>query len=185
MRLTLTSIVGSDTTSTAMQALLKHIMLNRHIYDNVMRELDALPSHQIAQYDVVSKSCPYYVACVKEAIRLFPSAPTYFPRHPPAGGMELFGKYVPPSAEVAANPYITQRNPKLYGSDPDVFRPERWLEDPDRAAVMDRHEFTFGYGSRMCLGKSLAIMELYKSPVEVSPTLYHIIITSTFTPFPI
>ncbi|PGH11078.1 hypothetical protein AJ79_05120 [Helicocarpus griseus UAMH5409] len=159
-------IVGSDTTSTAMQALLIGILTAPQIYDKVMRELDALPAGQIAQHDVIQKSCPYYLACVKEAIRLVPSAPTYFPRHPPPEGIELFGKYIPPVAEVAANPYFTQRDPKLYGEEGDAFRPERWLEDPVRAAAMDKYEFTFGYGSRMCLGKSLAMMELYKSPVE-------------------
>lgn len=40
-------------------------------------------------------------------------------------------------------------------SDPDVFRPERWLEQPD--APM----FTYGMGYRMCAGSLLANRELY------------------------
>jgi 3-hydroxyphenylacetate 6-hydroxylase len=40
-------------------------------------------------------------------------------------------------------------------SDPEEFRPERWLEQPD--APM----FTYGLGYRMCAGSLLANRELY------------------------
>jgi 3-hydroxyphenylacetate 6-hydroxylase len=40
-------------------------------------------------------------------------------------------------------------------SDPDEFRPERWLEQPDAPL------FTYGMGYRMCAGSLLANRELY------------------------
>lgn len=39
--------------------------------------------------------------------------------------------------------------------DPEAFRPERWLEQPDAPL------FTFGLGYRMCAGSLLANRELY------------------------
>jgi cytochrome P450 len=39
--------------------------------------------------------------------------------------------------------------------DPDAFRPERWLEQPDAPL------FTYGLGYRMCAGSLLANRELY------------------------
>lgn len=39
--------------------------------------------------------------------------------------------------------------------DPEVFRPERWLEQPDAPL------FTYGVGYRMCAGSMLANRELY------------------------
>lgn len=39
--------------------------------------------------------------------------------------------------------------------DPEVFRPERWIEQRDAPT------FTFGVGSRMCVGTQLAYRELY------------------------
>lgn len=40
-------------------------------------------------------------------------------------------------------------------TDPEVFRPERWPEQPDAAL------FTYGVGYRMCAGSLLANRELY------------------------
>jgi 3-hydroxyphenylacetate 6-hydroxylase len=39
--------------------------------------------------------------------------------------------------------------------DPETFRPERWLEQPDAPL------FTYGLGYRMCAGSLLANRELY------------------------
>src|ERR1700730_9869373 len=40
-------------------------------------------------------------------------------------------------------------------SDPETFRPERWLEQPDAPL------FTYGLGYRMCAGSLLANREMY------------------------
>lgn len=43
----------------------------------------------------------------------------------------------------------------------DQFLPERWLEgSPEEIKARSSRLIPFGYGSRVCLGKPLAIMEL-------------------------
>ena len=46
-------------------------------------------------------------------------------------------------------------DPTVWGQDAEVFRPERWLEQPDAPL------FTYGLGYRMCAGSLLANRELY------------------------
>ncbi|KAJ5741058.1 hypothetical protein N7493_000930 [Penicillium malachiteum] len=75
------------------------------------------------------------------------------------------GRLFPPGIEVAVNAWILHRDPALYGEDTEVFCPDCWL-NPERAKMFKRYDFTFGYGSRACLGKDIATMKLFKAPLQ-------------------
>ena len=72
-------------------------------------------------------------------------------------------------------PYIIRRNKGVFGADADDFRPDRWLqgnEETDEAykkrmQLWGSASLTFGGGSRICLGRNLSQMEVYK----VVPTM--------------
>ena len=53
--------------------------------------------------------------------------------------------------------YTTQRDPSIFHN-PDVFDPTRWFEP--QSDVMKELFMPFSKGTRACLGKSLALMEL-------------------------
>ena len=91
----------------------------------------------------------------------------------PSEGITLpDGNHLPSAVVVGLNPYIISRNPSVWGDDVDTFRPERWLQDKDggeseegfnaRLAHMNAADLTFGAGSRICIGKSLGLVEVYK-----------------------
>lgn len=119
-------------------------------------------------YEETRLQLPYTVACIKEGLRLNPPATNFFPRVVPAGGKEIQGHYVPEGTEITSHAYTVQRDATMYGQDAEAFEPERWLGGEQRTFELDAAQFTFGVGPRVCLGKDIALMELYKLLPEVS-----------------
>lgn len=112
---------------------------------------------------------PYLRACIRESLRFDPSVVSYLPRYVKPGGLQLphAAGYIPNGTEIGSSPYVIGQNTNLYGPDADVYRPERFLENPEWAENVLKCEFSWGYGSRRCLGKNLAMFILYKVIFEV------------------
>ena len=72
---------------------------------------------------------------------------------------------MPAGCEIGANPWVANRDKGVFGDDANVFWPERWLEDAEREREMEKYFFSWGYGTRGCLGKNDARMESYKAIV--------------------
>jgi hypothetical protein len=83
---------------------------------------------------------------------------------------------------VAYSVYVMHRRKDLYGSDADVFRPERW--DPDEDNEMSLKNIGWGYlpfngGPRVCLGRKHSsslpqfLTESYDRRICVSGGLLH------------
>ena len=133
-------IVGADTTGTAFEGMMCMVMSDSNVYSKLMEEIDGATRaghlSEMPQYDKVIQHYPYYVACVKETLRLWPSAPNIFPRLVGKDGMGLFGKFVPEGTEISCNPWIVHRDPRVYGENAREFRPERWLGNEESVLGM-------------------------------------------------
>ena len=82
-------------------------------------------------------------AVIKEALRLH--APTCFPleRVVPAEGTNVCGYYIPAGTIIGTMAPLMNKNTDIFGSDVDIFRPERWLDkDSERLKLMERTFFT-------------------------------------------
>lgn len=168
---------GADTTGTGLGSTLRFLVLNKDKMKKALAEIQAADRagklSTPVQYEEVREHLPYFVACIKESLRLNPPATNLFGRITPKEGIKVDGHFIPEGMDITSNAYVVQRDPELYAPDPDTFRPERWLENRELAQQMDAQSFVFGMGPRVCLGKDIAIMEMYKLLPEVSE-LQHI-----------
>jgi len=99
------------------------------------------------------QKCAYVVALVRECLRYFTVIRLSLPR---ASIKDIIyeGKVIPKGSVVFLNAWACNMDEEVW-DDPELFRPERFLEQPE--APM----FTYGIGYRMCTGTLLANRELY------------------------
>ena len=110
-----------------------------------------------------ARSIPYLHACIQEGFRLHPPLAINFERIVPSSGATICDTWIPAGTIVGVSPGVVQRHKATFGDDADSFRPERWLvDDEQKIRAMERAMFQYGAGNHMCLGKNIAVMEVYK-----------------------
>ena len=100
------------------------------------------------------ESDDYLDAVVKETLRVRPVVPEVF--RAVTDDVELGGYRFPAGTQLAASIMLVQLDPGLYGPDPEVFRPERYLEGAPEPYTW----IPFGGGVRRCLGAAFAQLEM-------------------------
>ncbi|KAF1812194.1 putative P450 monooxygenase [Eremomyces bilateralis CBS 781.70] len=176
---TLTQITaGSDSTSTALRLALMHIFTHQGPCSKLLEELtNGLKDGKISRpiiRDSEARELPYLQACIKESLRLYPPVTGMLSKNVPPEGDTIDGIFVPGGTSIAWNSWGMCHEKSLYGDDPYVFRPERWLlhdkaspDDEARLQAMnDTVWMVFGYGRFGCLGRPVAMMELNKTIAE-------------------
>ncbi|KAF1996048.1 cytochrome P450 [Amniculicola lignicola CBS 123094] len=157
---------GADTTGTALGSILRFMVLDKTAFARARSEIDAAnkAGHLSTpiQYEETRQHLPFFVACIKEGLRLNPPATNLFARVCPKGGKSIDGHFIPEGTEITSHAYTVQRDTGLYGKDAYEFKPERWLKSEKKSVEFDAAQFVFGVGPRVCLGKDIAFMELYK-----------------------
>jgi cytochrome P450 len=159
-----------------MRALFYHVLKNPRIF----RKLEAEARATFAAFAPASytkaRALPYLDAVVKETLRYHPAVSMIMERIVPADGLALpDGTVVPGGQMVGMNPYIVGRNKGVFGEDAEEFNPDRWLprqgegeeEHKERMQRWGQSLLAFGGGYRICLGRNLSMLEVYK----VVPTL--------------
>ncbi|KAF2996518.1 hypothetical protein E8E13_006109 [Curvularia kusanoi] len=158
-------LAGSDTTAIYLRSVFYYLLRNPTSLCRVLDELKLAEDEKrlsaIISYKE-SKSLTYLDACIKEAGRLHPSIGLPLERVVPRGGLQINGYYLPEGTIVGVNAWASQHDMTLFGRDADEWRPERWLVNAARSSELDRAMMLFGTGHRSCLGKHIALVEIYK-----------------------
>lgn len=130
----------------------------------------------------------YLDAVIREGLRINPGIAMILERVVPPSGFTLpDGRFVPSGTAIGINPAVTNRDIDVFGDDAELFNPDRWLKKNgekegvfrDRFKRMkDVADFVFGGGNRLCMGRDLAMLEIYK----LFATLYSLFDVSIRSP---
>ncbi|GME38957.1 putative cytochrome p450 protein [Neofusicoccum parvum] len=139
------------------------LLKNPDKYKRLVDEVRAFRNESELTIDTV-RHMKYLVACIEEALRMYPPVPLGAFREVAQGGNEILGEYLPEKTRLAVIHWSAYYSPKNF-KDPEAFLPERWmLDEPgfDEYHAYDKREVLqpFSYGPRNCLGKNLAYYEM-------------------------
>jgi len=157
---------GKDTTVATSSAMISLLLRHPEVLKRLLTELeDAKAGAKLSdppKYAEVS-TMPYLDAVVKEVVRLNPFPPVLLERVVPARGAVLAGQHIPAGTVVGTLASLVHADRACFGQDADEFRPERWLtKDEEVRRRMERGFIGFGGGSRICLGRHIAELEVKK-----------------------
>ena len=159
-------LAGRDTVASALTTLFIHLSQNPEVAAAVRAEAGGdKPSTYGYEH---LKSLQYTHAVLYENMRLFP--PVQFDsKFCAAADVLPDGTYVEGESRVMYHPYAMGRMPSIWGTDYEVFRPDRWLTGPGGSfAPVSLYKYpVFQGGLRVCLGKELAVTEMKAVSVAV------------------
>lgn len=164
-------VEGADTTSTAITGALFYLSRYPECYAKVASEVRSVftSGQQIRSGELLA-SCTYLRGVIDETLRISPPGPGTLWREIPIGedgGKPVIvdGHVVPAGTWVGVNTYALHHNPEFYPN-PFIFQPERFIVDgmdSEKATKRNalREAFVpFSVGSRSCIGKAMAYMEM-------------------------
>jgi len=152
-QLLLLLFAGYETTASALSCLMRELLLNPQIETWLREEIDTLdwpPTPEQVTMAYAPINAPRLDALVKEVMRFTPPVGGFFRR---TKRSIILDDIVIPNNRVVQVALIASNRHGI--GDLDIFRPQRHLENECSLNLMP-----FGGGERVCLGKSLAELEI-------------------------
>lgn len=157
---------GSDTTAILLRTVFHSLLVNPESMSSLLAEVDDAAAKGRLSNPATwreAHALPYLDAVIKEAGRLHPPFGLPLERVVPPSGATVCGQALPPGTVVGMSAWVVHRDPDTFGQDCNEWKPERWIgTSPENRRLMENALLTFGAGNRVCLGKNIAYLEVYK-----------------------
>lgn len=150
-------MAGHETTSSWIYLALYAMAIHPDVQDRLYEEIC---EHSSADSDIFLEQVEkmeYLNAFMQEVLRMYPPVGMMIREN--ATTENFAGYQVPPKTRIVIPPFILHRHP-LYWDDPDVFRPERWINVSEEERNRRRFAYLpFSAGGRNCIGQNFATFE--------------------------
>ncbi|KAH9986740.1 cytochrome P450 [Russula compacta] len=150
---------GADTTTSAVMSFVAAMLIYPDIQKKAQNELDSVTRRERLPTFDDRPRLPFIDAVCKEVLRWRPVTPIGVP-HASVKDDVYDGFFIPKGAVVIGNTWAILHDPALY-PEPDIFKPERFL-NPDGSLRDDPTLIAaFGFGKRICPGRHLVDATLF------------------------
>ncbi|KAM7366692.1 hypothetical protein PAMP_016107 [Pampus punctatissimus] len=149
---------GVETTSTTLLWILAYLLHHPEVQERVQKELDEHVGGERAVCVLDRGRLPYLDSVINEGMRIRPVSPVLIP-HTAMTDSSIGGHSVSRGTRVLVNMWSIHHDPQHWDK-PDLFSPDRYLDNQGQR-VTPSCFLPFGAGPRVCVGESLARLELF------------------------
>ncbi|XP_075941100.1 cytochrome P450 17A2 [Anarhichas minor] len=149
---------GVETTSTTLLWILVYLLHHPEVQERVQKELDEQVGSERAVCTSDRGRLPYLDCVINEGMRIRPVSPVLIP-HTAMTDSSIGGHSVRRGTRVLVNMWSIHHDPQHWDR-PDLFNPDRFLDDQGQRFSPSCF-LPFGAGPRVCVGESLARLELF------------------------
>lgn len=164
-------VAGVGTSTTSINNALKYLTAHPEAQERLFQDLQGSGVHFPVPWKK-AQNLPFLDGLVREGIRLR-GAHGFNPNGRVVGpeGLVLPGGIrLPAGTVVGIKPSVASVQERTFGGRPYEFIPERWCrndgeseeEYANRKSKMDRGDMSFSAGTRGCIGRGIAMMQIYK-----------------------
>ncbi|KAF6751312.1 cytochrome P450 [Ephemerocybe angulata] len=173
------TFAGMDTTSNALARILHLLSENQDVQDRLREEITVAYEEHGGDLDYETlTSLPYLDAICRETLRVYPPVPNLgrqtrqdimLPLSSPIttkDGQEVSEVFIPKDTRIVISLLNCNRDPKIWGPDAAVWKPERWLNPLPESVAEARvpgvysNLMTFLGGGRACIGFKFSQLEM-------------------------
>lgn len=162
-------IADADTTAISLRAIFYNQMSNPEKLLNLRAQIGkaAINSGTRGRNQLLSwsdiRELPYLSAVINESLRTHPTVGLPLEIITPGSGLNLGHTYIPTGTNIGCNALVLHLDEKIWGAQPERCIPERWIDtNESRKSEMEDSLFSFGAGSRTCIGKNISYLKMYK-----------------------
>ncbi|BGO88536.1 hypothetical protein NBRC10512_003366 [Rhodotorula toruloides] len=161
---------GVETSSGSLIAFVLAMVTHPEAQRKAQQELDQVVGSSRSPTWDDEANLPYCRALLKEVLRWRPVAVLGGTPHASTEDDIYDGYRIPKGSTILCNTWAIHRDP-AYFPEPDLFRPERYIEDPRESGAMPYPQkaghSAFGWGRRICPGMHVAERGLWIAIVHI------------------
>ncbi|WOH03452.1 hypothetical protein DCAR_0622850 [Daucus carota subsp. sativus] len=147
---------GTDTVAILLEWILARMVLHPEIQAMAQSEIDRVVGKNRIVSDADLQSLPYLNAIIKETLRVHPPGPLLSWARLAIHDTHVGEHFIPAGTTAMVNMWAITHSDDIW-SKPEVFRPERFLEEDVAIMGTDLRLAPFGAGRRVCPGKAMGL----------------------------
>ncbi|KAL8111144.1 cytochrome P450 78A5-like [Apium graveolens] len=147
---------GTDTVAILLEWILARMVLHPEIQAKAQSEIDRVVGENRTVSDSELQNLPYLNAIIKETLRVHPPGPLLSWARLAIHDTHVGEHFIPAGTTAMVNMWAITHSDEIW-SNPEVFRPERFLEEDVAIMGTDLRLAPFGAGRRVCPGKAMGL----------------------------